>query len=68
MKNITNMNYVQKNINMPYIIYKILVPRYQYSIYTIYIIYVYISIPTKNISKQQLLVSLRNPYVQILTV
>lgn len=28
-----------KNINMPYIIYKILVHKYQYSIYTIYIIY-----------------------------
>lgn len=36
---------------MPYIIYKILVRRYQYSIYTIYIIYVYISIPTKKYIK-----------------
>lgn len=36
---------------MPYIIYKILVGPYQYSIYTIYIIYVYISIPTKKYIK-----------------
>lgn len=42
MKNITNMNYIQ-NINIPYIIYKILIHKYQYSIYTIYILY--ISIP-----------------------
>lgn len=41
MKNITNMNYLQ-NINISYIIYKISVHKYQYSIYTIYIIYIYI--------------------------
>lgn len=41
MKNITNMNYLQKT-PMSYIIYKILVEKHQYSIYTIYIIYIYI--------------------------
>lgn len=35
------MNYLQKT-SMSYIIYKILVAKHQYSIYTIYIIYIYI--------------------------